>query len=259
MRIPSNATTLTGLLALGVPLVWACSSDPSSPPTLRPLTLAVELVDSLGRPAPGGAVTAYTWPSPTLPSAPPDPDARTDSAGRLGLNLGQYPGAHLDSLLVLVQARGCTPPFQYRFEYAGSNLPPVARDTLPLRLLVAPVPPPAQDAPGAYCAFGLHPQWGPYREYGFHVLLDSAQGGIVRGRWVIAHLATYGSETGSVTGIIASGVVNLDLSNDVVGSTCAGRLAGGAHPDGTWSTVFFSAPHACEGTPSRLDFTMPPE
>jgi len=258
MRLPSGAAKATVWLVLGAPLVLSCGSDLSSPPSLFPLTLALELVDSLGQPAPGSAVTVTTWPTATLPGAPPDRDERTDSTGRLRLTLGQYSEAGLDSLVVIVQARGCRPPYQYRFAFAGSTLPPVAHDTLPLRLSVAPVPPPAPNTPGAYCAFGLHPQWGPYREYIFTVIIDSTQSGFVRGHWRISHSATYGTETGTLAGAIAGGVVNLVLVNDFAASACAGSLVGFAAPDGTWSSTYFSAPHACEGAPSRLDFTATP-
>lgn len=258
MRISAAGATATVCTMLGASLTLSCASDPSAPPTLRPLTLALEIVDSLGQPAPGSAVTIVTWPSPALPGTQPDRDERTDSAGRIRFSLGQYHEAGVDSLLVIVQARGCSPPSQYPFAFPGSQLLPAANDTLPLRVTVAPVPPPATNSPGAYCAFGLHPQWGPYREFGFTIIIDSTQGAVVRGHWSIGHIATIGTETGTFTGQIGSGVVYLVLVNDYPMSTCSGNLVGYAAADGSWTTAFFSNAQGCEGAPSRLDFTTTP-
>jgi len=239
-------------------LLSACQAGTDSSPTVRPVTLAIDVVDSSGSPAPGSLVVHIVWPDPSLPAPLPDRDDRTDPSGRMWIRLGSYPDGAFDSLRLRVQTRGCGSGAQYDLNLPATELVPAGRDTVVARVVVAKVPAPASATPGDYCAFGVHPQWGPLGEYGFNLRVVSVVGEVIQGEWAISHTASYGTDEGTFAGIATDALVALDLVHALPQSPCAGTLRGAVQADGSWGPLVFWPPEACEGAPSRLDFALSP-
>jgi hypothetical protein len=246
-------------LALAALLLWlqsGCQAGTDPGPTVRPATLVVEVVGASGAPAPGSLVVHAVWPEPTIPTAPPDRDERTDINGRMWIRLGSYPDAAFDSLRLRVQTRGCGNGGPYDFHLAATELEPGGQDSVIARLVVEPVPGPASASPGYYCAFGVHPDWGPLGEYDFSLRVISSGGEEIRGEWAILHSASIGPEVGTFAGTVIGTQVALRLVNSVSRSACAGTLRGEVALDGTWGPLLFSSPESCSGAPTRLDFAV---
>ena len=251
--------SLSRPLVLAVLLTWlqtGCQVGTDSSSTVRPATLAVDVVDASGAPAPGSLVVHAVWPEPTIPTAPPDRDERTDINGRMWIRLGSYPDAAFDSLRLRVQTRGCGYGGQYDFHLAATELEPGGQDSVIARVVVEPVAGPASASPGDYCAFGVHPDWGPLGEYGFSLRVISSGGEEIRGEWAILHSASIGPEVGTFTGGVIGTQVALQLVNSFSRSSCAGTLRGEVASDGTWGPLLFSSPESCSGAPTRLDFAV---
>jgi hypothetical protein len=245
------------VVALLAILLAACHAGTESS-TTRPVTVAIDVADSSGAASPGTLVVHLVWPQPTIPATPPDPDDRTDASGRIWIRLGSYPDGAFDSLRLRIQTRGCAPRNQYDVTLPATALVPAGEDTVVARVVIAEVSAPASTTPGEYCAFGVHPQWGPLGEYTFHLRVASAAGGTIHGEWTISHSASYGTEEGTFAGIATDALVALDLVNLWPELPCEGSLRGAVQEDGSWGPLVFHPPEACEGAPRRLDFAVVP-
>jgi len=243
-------STRRGVLLAGT--LAACTE--SVGPPLEPQSLAVRgtLLDTAANPVDGALsmLRVYTADSVAFSLYPP-PYAITDSLGQFALSWDSVGTAPIDSVVVESMAPGCQDTGQVTV-IPGPDVPPGQAPALELTITQLNVRPPARTLPGKYCAFGVHPFWGP-GAYIFGLQIDSLNANNIWGHWRVSYRFTNADDAGSFVGSATATFVVLHLTTDNPWNACVGvRLYVPVLGNGAWGPATIYGEQEC--LPAPLPF-----
>jgi hypothetical protein len=159
----------------------------------------------------------------------------------------------IDSVRIWSRPPGCRDPGQLT-TIPGSNVPTGESPVFDISITQLDIHPAARTLPGQYCAFGVHPFWGPYA-YVFALQIDSTDTSNVWGRWDLNYQFSHGDDAGSFVGGIAPTFLVLRLTQDPPWDTCLGmQLYVPIRADGTWGPATIYGDQECVPEPAPFTF-----
>ena len=244
------------VIVLAVIGLAACSDSNSVEPPATPesLTLRGIVEDSAFAPVNGALTEMRIYSADSLMYwGDPLPFAITDSLGQFTLSWDSVGPAPIDSIVFAIVAPGCQGPDQVGV-LPKSDIPPGPNPDFMFTFYNLQVRPPARTTPGKYCAFGVHPAWGP-NSYIFGLEIDSVSGGNVWGRWRLTYNFSSGDDNGSFVGTATATSVDLSLTQDIIWNTCLGmQLHVPVSIAGVWGPASVIGAQACLPQPATFMF-----
>lgn len=243
-----------GFAAVLGAVLSACNDSASAPPADAESLLVQGVVrDTTGAPLEGALTMMHVFSPDSFPYWPPA-SSIADSLGGFALfqdSLGTPP---IDSVYIETMAPGCTGSVQTSV-IQGSVIPAGAAPTLDVAVEQQETWPPARTQPGQYCAFGMHPFWGP-GAYDLLLSIDSISGVNVWGRWALTYQFSSSGDEGTFVGGATASFVVLQLTQEGFESECHGdmQLYVPVRADGTWGPAEVVGAQDCVPDPARFTF-----
>lgn len=239
-------------------VLTACNDSAGGPPAAaETLTTHGVVRDTTGAPLAGALTMMRVFSHDSYPSWPDaSPPSISDSLGGFVLFQDALGTPPIDSVFIESRAPGCADSAQ-TLVIQGSEIPAGAAPTLDVTIVQKETSSPARTQPGQYCAFGMHPRWGP-GAYDFVLQIDSTSGANIWGLWVLTyHFSSSGDEGIFVGGATASFVVLQFTPSDTVGE-CQGsmQLYAPIRADGTWGPAEIVGPQDCVPEPATFAFVV---
>jgi hypothetical protein len=210
--------------------------------------------DSAGQPVEAAVATLRVYSQDSgVASRFQFPYAVTDSLGGYQLRWDSLDGATIDSVRVTATPPGCQ--YHDQIRVLGGDQVPEARNAV-VDLDAAPVEPPAaaRSEPGEFCAYGIHPSFGP-GAYRFVIKIDSVSSPLIWGRWRINYRITSGDDEGTLIGAEIAGAVLLNLAVSVPWNGCDGlALSIPVATDGSWQVASVHGQQGCLVDPKPFRF-----
>lgn len=228
------------------------ATDPATTPTR--LTIQGTVRDSATAPVPGALVYLSVWsPDSAIVARGSTAMAMVDGAGAFQVVLDSLGDAAIDSLRVFVLRPGCG--FTPMATLLPATLLAAALDSAGTVALVLPATQPAaQSAPGQYCAFGVHPHWGP-GSYKFFIKVDSTSAESLWGQWDLKYQFGSADDQGSFRGGISPDTIDLFLTQDMVWNACLTmQVSIPVGPTGGWGPATIVGNQQCLVAPRTFQF-----
>ena len=250
-RSPRSSAGLVGLIAVGI---VACSDAAGPTTTPQSITLRGTLLDSASAPVNGALTTLRLYSADSLTYwRDPLPFTITDGLGHFTLSWDSLGADPIDSILIDIVAPGCQGPEQTGV-LPKSAIPSGRNPDFVFSFYNLIVRPPAHTVPGKYCAFGMHPVWGP-NSYIFGLQIDSVASGSLWGRWRLTYQFTSGDDEGSFVGSATGTSVQLDLTQDIPWNACLTmQLHVPVATDGAWGPATVNGEQGCLPEPAAFMF-----
>jgi len=232
----------------------ACSDGAAPPLTPKSVTVQGTVRDSIGDPVQGALTMLYIFTPDSVPYwASPPPFAVTNTVGIFAVESDSLGSPIIDSVRIESLAPGCNDPGQVTI-IPATEVPPGEAPVLNITITQADVHAPARTAPGQYCAYGIHPDWGP-GSYILALAIDSTIADTVWGRWDLNYRFTSADNLGSFVGSATPSLVVLQLTQDDPWNAClAMELQIPVLASGIWGPATIVGAQSCVPEPAPLSF-----
>ena len=243
-------------LALGwAGLAFLACSDSGTGPGTAPhsLTLVGAVVDAATFPIAGALVSVRVWsPDSATAARGSVPLATTDGTGTYYLYADSLVGP-VDSVRIHIRPPGCRTAVRDT-TLTGTSLPRGADPVATVAIVLANPRTPAQSQPGHFCAFGVHPVWGP-GSYQLGLRIDSVTPDSLWGLWDVRYQFSSGDDEGSFRGSIAVDHLDLLLTQNIVWNACTAlSLRIGLASAATWGAATVPGVQPCLPQPMTFQF-----
>jgi len=252
-RTTRSAAALVLLLAAGTA---ACSDGADPAPPLDALSVEGRVLDQVGQPVPGAMVVLKVSTSAKEPSfAFEDPYAVAGPDGGYAVSRAGLAALDVDSIGLEILSPGCFNASLWSTRAIDlADIPDGASASLDINLSAETVLPRAESTPGALCAAGLEPLWGP-ASFGLAMKIDSVVSGVVYGRWYVYYQRTTSGPDGTFAGVEGDGLLVLSLADTSGWHPCTElRLVIQLGTAGAWGPAQVVSDDGCLPVASPLTF-----